>query len=91
MAARAFPMRIVLLNQFFYPDSAATSQLLTDLARCLASRGHAVRVICGSSSYSEPDSQNPSAVEIIRTRDLRFGRGLLARTVSYTSFLAGAL
>ena len=84
-------MRILLLNQFFYPDSAATSQLLTDLARNLASGGHSVRVICGRSSYAEPDSQNPPAVDIIRIPDLPFGRGLLARTFSYASFLAGAL
>jgi colanic acid biosynthesis glycosyl transferase WcaI len=84
-------MRILLLNQFFYPDSAATSQLLTDLARGLAAEGHSVRVICGRSSYAEPDSRNPPAVEIVRTPDLPFGRGLLARAFSYTSFLAGAL
>ena len=29
-------MKVLLLNQFFYPDSAATSQLLTDLARGMA-------------------------------------------------------
>jgi len=84
-------MRILLLNQFFYPDSAATSQLLADLARCLASQGHSVRVICGSSSYAEPDSLNAPAVEIARTPDLPFGRALLARTFSYTSLCAGAL
>jgi colanic acid biosynthesis glycosyl transferase WcaI len=83
-------MRILLLNQFFYPDSAATSQLLTDLARCLASEGHSVRVICGRSSYAEPDSQNAPVVDIVRIPDLPFGRGLLARTFSYASFLAGA-
>src|ERR1019366_3546940 len=60
-------MRILLLNQFFYPDSAATSQLLTDLARCLAAEGHSVRVICGGSSYAEPDSLNPPDVEIVTT------------------------
>jgi len=32
-------MRILLLNHFFYPDSAATSQFLTDLARYRASVG----------------------------------------------------
>src|ERR1035441_7916749 len=83
-------MRILLLNQFFYPDSAATSQLLTDLARSLAAQGHSVRVICGRSSYAEPDALNPPAVEIVRTPGLPFGRGLLARTFSYTGFLAGA-
>jgi colanic acid biosynthesis glycosyl transferase WcaI len=84
-------MRILLLNQFFYPDSAATSQLLTDLARCLASEGHSVRVICGRSSYAEPDSQNAPDVDIVRIPGLPFGRGLLARTFSYASFLTGAL
>ena len=83
-------MRILILNQFFYPDSAATSQLLTDRARGLASQGHSVRVICGSSFYAEPDSLDPPAVEIIRTPDLPFGGGLLARIFSYTSFLSGA-
>src|ERR1017187_659535 len=86
-------MRILLLNQFFYPDSGATSQLLTDLPRGLAAEGHSVRAICGRSSYAyvEPDSLNPPAVEIIRTPDIPFGRGLVARTFSYTSFLTGAL
>jgi colanic acid biosynthesis glycosyl transferase WcaI len=83
-------MRILVLNQFFYPDSAATSQLLTDLTRSLVAEGHTVRVICGSSSYAEPDSQNRPAVEIVRTPDLPFGHGLLARTFSYGTFLAGA-
>jgi hypothetical protein len=60
-------MRILLVNQFFYPDPAATSQLFTDLGRGVAAEGHSVRVICGSSSYAEPDAQNPPAVGIIRT------------------------
>jgi glycosyltransferase involved in cell wall biosynthesis len=84
-------VRILLLNQFFFPDSAATSQLLTDLARRLASEGHDIRVICGRSSYAEPDSTTAPPVQIIRTRDLPFGRGLLARFFSYLSFLSGTL
>ena len=84
-------MRILLLNQFFYPDSAATSQLLTDLARYLASQGHSVRVICGTSSYAEPDPLGAPPVDIVRIPALPFGHGLLARSLSYASFLAGAL
>lgn len=52
-------MRILLLNQFFYRDSAATSQFPADLARRLAVEGHSVRVTCGSSLYAETDSLNP--------------------------------
>jgi len=84
-------MRILLLNQFFYPDSAATSQFLTDLARHLAAGGHPVRVICGRSSYADPDSMPPPPVHIVRTPDLPFKRGLLARILSYASFFSGAL
>ena len=38
-------MRVLLLNQFFWPDSSATSQLLTDLARALVAEGHEVTAI----------------------------------------------
>jgi len=84
-------MRILLLNQFFYPDSAATSQLLTDLARHLAAQGHSVRVICGASSYAEPVSCDPPPVQIVRIPDLPFGRGRFSRVFSYASFLSAAL
>jgi glycosyltransferase involved in cell wall biosynthesis len=84
-------VRILLINQFFYPDSAATSQLLTDVARDFAADGHSVRAICGRSSYAETRSVNPPAVDIVRTPDLAFGRGLAARVLSYASFLTGAL
>ena len=32
-------MRVIILNQFFYPDHSATSQLMTDLAESLVERG----------------------------------------------------
>jgi glycosyltransferase involved in cell wall biosynthesis len=84
-------MRILLLNQFFYPDSAATSQFLTDLARHLAANGHEIRVICGRSSYADPDAMPCPPVQIVRTPDLPFKRGFLGRILSYLSFLSGAL
>ena len=84
-------MNILLINQFFYPDSAATSQFLTDLARSLAAEGNSVRVICGRSSYAELDCSDPPEVEIVRTPDVRFARGALARVLSYASFLVGSV
>jgi hypothetical protein len=83
-------MHILLFNQFFYPDSAATSQFLTDLAGHLASEGHEIRVICGRSSYAEPDSMPAPPVQVVRAPDLPFKRGLLGRILSYTTFLGGA-
>ncbi len=84
-------MRILLLNQFFWPDSAATSQLLTDLARELATRGHEVIAVCGSSVYASGESSGEvPAVEIRRAPAIPFGRGTLARVLSYGSFLGSA-
>lgn len=47
-------MRILLLNQFYYPDIAATAQLCTDWAEDLAARGFSVTVLCGSGRYRQP-------------------------------------
>ena len=38
-------MRILLLNQFYKPDVAATEQLLPDVAEELAACGHEVDVV----------------------------------------------
>ena len=87
-------MRVLLVNQFFWPDSSATSQLLTDLARGLADRGHAVHVICANGSYaaSTPitDKDTPPPVTIHRVRALPFVRGRLGRVLSYLSFYVAA-
>jgi hypothetical protein len=40
-------LKILLLNQCFYPDVVSTAQHLTDLAEALSSRGHEVTVIAG--------------------------------------------
>ena len=79
-------MKILLLNQFFWPDSAATSQLLTDLARGLAARGHEVFVICADSGYALEAADEPPPVQIHRVKSLRFVRGKLGRLLSYASF-----
>lgn len=47
-------MRILLLNQCFYPDHVATAQYLTDLALGLVERGHEVSVVAASRGYDDP-------------------------------------
>ncbi len=84
-------MTILLLNQFFWPDSAATSQLLTDLARGLAERGHHVHAICVHSGYAPEDRTDPPAVHIHRTKAAPFLRGIVGRVASYASFFLGAV
>jgi colanic acid biosynthesis glycosyl transferase WcaI len=85
-------MNVLCLNQFFWPDLAPTSQLLTDLTRALVRQGHQVTVICGRSVYADSDnSEKPRGVQIIRLPQLRFSRGILGRTSSYASFFILAL
>ncbi|MBV9679245.1 MAG: glycosyltransferase, partial [Acidobacteriaceae bacterium] len=83
-------MRVLLLNQFFWPDSAATSQLLTDLARGLAERGHEVHAICAEPGYALQDETNPPQAQVHRIPSVRFVRGPLGRVASYASFFLGS-
>jgi colanic acid biosynthesis glycosyl transferase WcaI len=80
-------VQILLINQFFWPDLAATSQLLTDLVRHMADQGHDVTVICARHSYAGADCTEEPPVKIVRVPDLPFHRGSFARPLSYLSFL----
>ena len=40
-------LRLIILNQFFYPDYSATSQLMTDLAESLVAEGVEVTALAG--------------------------------------------
>ncbi len=83
-------MKILLLNQFFWPDSAATSQLLTDLARGLAEQGHTVYAISADGGYAVSAAGSPPPVEIHRVKALPFARGKIGRVLSYLSFYVSA-
>ncbi|MBI1861591.1 MAG: glycosyltransferase family 4 protein [Deltaproteobacteria bacterium] len=73
-------MRVLLINQAFYPDTVATAQHTTDLAQFLASRGHAVSVLCSRRAYSQPDkifsrTEDFDGIHIVRARGTGFGKG----------------
>ena len=53
-------MRVLLLNQCFYPDHVATAQYLTELALALAAAGHEVSVVASSRGYDNPQVRYPS-------------------------------
>jgi glycosyltransferase involved in cell wall biosynthesis len=82
-------MNVLLMNQFFWPDSAATSQLLTDVASDLVERGHSVQVICGG-YYAETAAESVPAVSVYRVKGVRFSRGTFGRILSYATFYLGA-
>jgi colanic acid biosynthesis glycosyl transferase WcaI len=88
-------MRIIILNQFFYPDHSATSQLMTDLAESLVERGIGVTVIAGRGRYDGGEklarAENYRGVRIERAWSSSFGKRRLAgRLADYLSFYIGA-
>jgi len=89
-------MRILLINQFYKPDTAATGQLLADVAEELAAHGHDVHVICGRHRYdgskNDPAAgQNVEGLSVHRVFTTRFGRKMLAgRAIDYLSFYISA-
>lgn len=88
---------IVLLNRFYWPDAAATSQMLTDLAEDLAAAGWQVTVLTGRSTYAlatdaRPNSEERRGVRIVRVWGTRLGNDSLPkRAIDYLSYVAGAL
>ena len=86
-------MKILLLNQVFYPDVVSTAQHLADLATALKARGHEVTVVCGRRGYEHPETVYPAAetwrgVKIIRVYSTRFGkRARWRRAADFASFL----
>jgi colanic acid biosynthesis glycosyl transferase WcaI len=88
------PRRIIFVNRFFFPDRSATSQILGDLAFCLAECGHDVRVIASRQRYDDPRARLPRTetigrVSIDRLTTTRFGRSaLLGQGFDYVTFVA---
>lgn len=89
-------MRILLLNQTFYPDVVATAQYLTSLAEALAERGHRVRVLAARRAYDDParrfaKRERYGRIEIERVGGTRFGKDAKwRRAVDFGSFLLRA-
>ena len=86
-------MKILLLNQCFYPDVVSTAQHLTDLATTLASRGHEVTVIASDRGYDDPSMrfkrrEHWKGIDIIRIPAASFGKSSKWRRVlNFGSFM----
>lgn len=89
-------MRVVLLNQPFYPDVVATAQMGKDLADELVARGHSVTAVCSRSIYGKSGAQLPrreviDGIEIRRVGASVFGRrGTVARLADFLLFYVRA-
>lgn len=86
-------MKILLLNQTFYPDVMATGQYLAELAAALAEKGHEVTVVTGRRAYDDPEKlfsarETWRGVRIFRAFSTRFGkRAKWRRAVDFASFI----
>jgi glycosyltransferase involved in cell wall biosynthesis len=88
-------VRLIILNQFFYPDHSATSQLMTDLAESLVERGVDVTALAGRGLYNGGERLAPCevyrGVRIERAWTTGFGKGsAVKRLCDYLSFYLGA-
>jgi len=85
-------VKILFLNQTFYPDVAATAQHLSDLAVTLADRGHDVTVVCGDRAYDNAGERYPRreewrGIDIRRIPSCSFGKTTrLRRAAGFASF-----
>jgi glycosyltransferase involved in cell wall biosynthesis len=87
-------MKVLLVDQFFFPDVAAVAQLMTDLAEDLTEKGIRVSVLCGRANYSreknDPRATNPylKQVKVRRMTSLNLrGRSGVVHLLNYLSFL----
>jgi colanic acid biosynthesis glycosyl transferase WcaI len=86
-------MKIVFINQYYWPDVAATAQMLTDLCEFLAERGNEVHVLCSRAAYENfgRDDLRPfeqhGGVNIHRLRAWGSrGKGTFSRLLAYAGF-----
>jgi len=86
-------MKVLLINQCFYPDVVSSAQHLTDLALELARAGHSVTVLAGRRGYDTPNTRFPKkevwkGISIIRIPSTGLGKGSrFARAIDFGSFM----
>ena len=86
-------MRVLLLNQTFYPDVVATAQVLSDFAVGLVERGHHVTAIASQRAYDNPAQRFPAretwrGVEIQRLPSAGFGKTAMWRRAADFGFFS---
>jgi len=91
------PLKILIINQSFWPDVVATSQQAHDLALYLARNGDSVSVVASRSLYGKPGANLPAkecleGINIYRvSRNIFRKRGLFTRSIDYFRFSVACL
>src|SRR5437762_3787700 len=90
------PRRVVFVNRYFHPDHSATSQMASDLAFHLASRGWSTGAITSRQRYDDASAklaprESVNGVDVRRVWSTRFGRAFLpGRAIDYATFYCSA-
>jgi len=90
-------MRILLLNQAFYPDVVSTAQHAADLAAGLADAGHEVTVVASRRAYDSPSHLFPARetwhnIDIVRVPSTALGKSALwRRAADFASFFVACV
>lgn len=90
-------MKILLLNQCFYPDVVSTAQHASDLVATLAGRGHEVTVVASTRAYDNPDARFPRkerwhGARILRVPCLALGKSAKwRRAANFASFFLSSI
>ena len=85
-------MHVLILNQAFSPDVAATAQHCHDLSVHLVRQGHRVTVIASRSVYGQagaafPKRETVDGIDVIRVGAAKFGkRNMFLRLLDYNLF-----
>src|SRR6266566_9021908 len=90
-------MKILLLNQAFYPDVVSTAQHASDLTLALVQAGHEVVVVCNSRGYDDPKIRFPQeeiwkGIKVVRVESTGLGKGSKwRRTADFATFMASCI
>src|SRR5262245_4930309 len=91
-AQKVHRVRILILNQYYYPDTAATAQRLTELCQELGAR-HQMVVVCGRPSYAPVEEATKgcggdvSSVRRLRVPSTAFHRSrIVGRICNYLTY-----
>src|SRR5437763_8117463 len=89
-------LKVIFVNRYFHPDHSATSQMVSDLAFHLASRGWNVGAITSRLRYDDTrgrlaSRESLNGVDVRRVWSSRFGRAFLpGRAIDYATFYCSA-
>ena len=76
-------MKVLLLNQCFYPDVVSTAQHASDLVAALTARGHEVTVVASTRAYDNPQIRFPKEERWHGCRILRVPCMALGKTAKW--------